>query len=67
VIFGRWSVRGVVAGTAVFGLATALQYALQAANSGVSFHLLLALPYAVTLLILLGVTGRVRAPEWLGR
>ncbi len=67
VIFGRWSVRGSVAGTALFGIAAALQYALQAANRGIPFHLLLATPYVVTLLILCGVTGRVRAPEWLGK
>jgi ABC-type uncharacterized transport system permease subunit len=52
VIFGRWKVRGVLLGTAVFGLAAALQYALQAANRGVPFHLLLAVPYVVTLLSL---------------
>ena len=67
VIFGRWSVRGAVAGTALFGIAAALQYALQAANQGIAFHLLLATPYVVTLLILCGVTGRVRAPEALGK
>ncbi len=67
VIFGRWSVRGSVAGTALFGIAAALQYALQAANQGIAFHLLLATPYVVTMLILCGVTGRVRAPEALGK
>ena len=67
VIFGRWKVRGVFVGTAIFGLAAALQYALQASNRGVPFHLLLAVPYVVTLLILCGVAGRVRAPDWLGK
>lgn len=67
VIFGRWRLKGVILGTAVFGLAAALQYALQASSSGVPYHLLLALPYVVTLLILCGVAGRVRAPESLGR
>lgn len=67
VIFGRWSVRGAIIGTAVFGIAAALQYAVQATDRGVPYHLLLATPYVVTLLILCGVTGRVRAPEWLGR
>jgi ABC-type uncharacterized transport system permease subunit len=67
VIFGRWRVRGAVAGTALFGVAAAMQYALQAMNSGVPFHLLLAVPYVVTLLILCGIAGRVRAPEALGR
>lgn len=67
VIFGRWKVKGALIGTAIFGLTAASQYALQAAGKGVPFHLLLALPYVVTLLILCGVTGRVRAPESLGR
>jgi len=67
VIFGRWKVKGVLLGSAVFGVAAVLQYALQAANGGVQFHLLLAVPYVVTLLILCGIAGRVRAPEALGK
>ncbi len=67
VIFGRWKVKGAVIGSAVFGISAALQYAFQAGNYGLPFHLLLATPYVVTLLILCGITGRVRAPEWLGK
>jgi simple sugar transport system permease protein len=67
VIFGRWKLKGALLGTAIFGLAAALQYALQASNRGLPFHLLLATPYVVTLLILCGVAGRVRAPEALGK
>jgi simple sugar transport system permease protein len=67
VIFGRWKLKGALLGTAIFGLAAALQYALQASNRGLPFHLLLAIPYVVTLLILCGVAGRVRAPEALGK
>ena len=67
VIFGRWKLKGALLGTAIFGLAAALQYALQASSRGVPFHLLLAVPYVVTLLILCGVAGRVRAPESLGK
>jgi ABC-type uncharacterized transport system permease subunit len=66
VIFGRWKIKGALVGTAIFGLAAAMQYALQASNRGLPFHLLLAVPYVVTLLILCGVAGRVRAPESLG-
>ncbi|HET8774697.1 MAG TPA: ABC transporter permease [Thermoanaerobaculia bacterium] len=66
VIFGRWKLKGAVLGTAIFGLATALQYALQASERGVPYHLLLAVPYIVTL-VLCGIAGRVRAPESLGR
>jgi general nucleoside transport system permease protein len=67
VIFGRWKLRGAILGTALFGITAALQYALQSSGRGVPFHLLLALPYVVTLLILCGIAGRVRAPESLGR
>jgi simple sugar transport system permease protein len=67
VIFGRWKVKGVLLGSALFGIAAVLQYALQAASRGVQFHLLLAVPYVVTLLILCGIAGRVRAPEALGK
>ena len=67
VIFGRWKVKGVLLGTALFGAAAALQYAMQAASRGVQFHLLLSIPYVVTLVILCGVAGRVRAPEGLGK
>ena len=67
VIFGRWKVKGIILGTALFGAAAALQYAMQAANQGIQFHLLLAIPYVVTLVILCGIAGRVRAPESLGK
>ena len=67
VIFGRWKVRGAIIGTALFGVAAALQYTLQAMSIGLPFHLLLAVPYVVTLLILCGIAGRVRAPEALGK
>ena len=67
VIFGRWKFKGALLGTTVFGVAAAAQYALQASGGGLPFHLLLALPYVVTLLILCGIAGRVRAPEALGR
>lgn len=67
VIFGRWKMKGALLGTAVFGIAAAGQYALQAAGRGLPFHLLLAIPYVITLLILCGITGRVRAPEALGK
>lgn len=67
VIFGRWKFKGAILGTALFGIAAAAQYALQAMNRGIEFHLLLALPYVVTLLILCGIAGRVRPPEALGR
>jgi general nucleoside transport system permease protein len=67
VIFGRWKFKGAILGTALFGIAAAAQYALQAMNRGIEFHLLLALPYVATLLILCGIAGRVQSPESLGK
>ena len=67
VIFGRWKLKGALAGTAILGVAAAMQYALQSATRGIPFHILLAVPYVVTLLFLCGVAGRVRAPESLGK
>jgi ABC-type uncharacterized transport system permease subunit len=67
VIFGRWRIRGALAGAALFGAAAATQFALQASGRGVPFHLLLALPYVLTIAILCGATGAVRSPEALGK
>jgi ABC-type uncharacterized transport system permease subunit len=67
VIFGRWRIRGSIAGASLFGIAAAAQFAMQAGGRGMPFHLLLALPYLVTIAILCGVTGAVRSPEALGR
>ena len=67
VILGRWSAGGVVAGTMVFGIAAALQYALQAGNLGIPYHLLLAAPYVLALLLLAALQGRAAAPAALGR
>lgn len=67
VIFGRWEVKGALLGSAIFGIAAAAQYALQANGHGLPFHLLLATPYVLTLAILCGIAGRVRPPESLGK
>jgi ABC-type uncharacterized transport system permease subunit len=67
VIFGRWRLRGAIAGASLFGAAAATQFAFQALGRGVPFHLLLALPYIATIAILCGVTGAVRSPEALGK
>jgi len=66
VIFARWQPAGAVAGAALFGVTAALQFFLQSIGSGFPFHLLLALPYIVTLVIL-GTYSNVRAPRALGK
>jgi general nucleoside transport system permease protein len=67
VALGRWSVPGVAFAALLFGLATALQYALQSTGSPMPYQVFLALPYALTLVLLAAGTGRGRAPAALGR
>jgi ABC-type uncharacterized transport system permease subunit len=67
VIFGRWTASGVVAGAALFSASVAVQYQLQATQSGVSYHLLLALPYVITIVVLAFSSAAARSPQALGR
>lgn len=67
VIFGRWRPAGVAAGAALFALSVTLQYYVQAADARVSYHLLLMLPYAITLTVLALMKGGTRGPEALGQ
>jgi ABC-type uncharacterized transport system permease subunit len=67
VIFGRWSPFGALGAALLFAGAKALQYQLQAQLPTQYFPLLLALPYALTILTLAGFAGRTRAPGALGQ
>jgi simple sugar transport system permease protein len=67
VVLGRWNPVGAVLAALLFGLATAVQFAFQAAGLKVPYQLFLMLPYLLTLLALAGVVGRVKAPGALGR
>lgn len=67
VALGRWHPGGVALASLLFGAASALQYFFQSLGLDVPYHAFLALPYALTLLALAGVAGRVRAPAALGR
>lgn len=67
VIFARWQPGRAFAGALLFGLATALQFRLQAANLvAVPYELFLMLPYVLTILALLLSRGRSAAPAVLG-
>jgi ABC-type uncharacterized transport system permease subunit len=66
VVLGRWNPFGVAAAGLVFGAATAMQYWIQALGLSVSYPVVLAVPYVLTLAALAGVAGRVRAPLSLG-
>ncbi len=60
VIFASWSPFMAVAGSYLFGGALSLQLALQAQGVGVSPYLMSAVPYVVTLLVLVLVGRRRR-------
>src|SRR5712691_206711 len=62
VIFGNWSPFRILAGALFFGLIDALQLQLQAIGVSLPHQLLLALPYLLTILVLLGNRRRTKAP-----
>jgi ABC-type uncharacterized transport system permease subunit len=66
VIVGRWNPWGLAAASVLFGGAMALQFGLQALGTVVPYQLFLALPYALTLVVLAGVGGQAAAPSALG-
>ncbi len=67
VALGRWKPHGALAAALLFGAASALQYRFQSQGVVVPYQLFLALPYALTLLVLAGGAGRGRAPAALAR
>jgi len=67
VVLGRWHPVGVALASLAFGAAMALQFLFQTLGLGVPYQLFLMLPYALALLALAGVVGRVRAPADLGK
>jgi ABC-type uncharacterized transport system permease subunit len=66
VIFGRWSAWGILGAALLFGLATALQFHVQALGLPIPYQFPLMLPYVLTLLVLAGYAGTTRAPAALG-
>lgn len=67
VVLGRWRPAGVLVAALVFGAATALQFAFQAAGLRIPYQFFLMLPYVVALVALAGLVGKVRAPAGLGK
>ncbi len=73
VIFGRWSPLRVAAGAFLFGFTDALQLRIQSASGGIEsnvpFEFFQALPYLVTIVVVVVATARARTdaqPESLG-
>lgn len=67
VVLGRWHPLGVALAALLFGAATALQFLFQAMGWTIPYQFFLALPYLLTLILLAGAVGGVRAPAGLGR
>lgn len=66
VILGEWRTGRVAIASILFGAAMALQFTLQAANTGIPYQLFLALPYVLTLVVLTVLGAQDRAPSALG-
>ena len=67
VVLGRWTPLGTAGGALLFGAAFALQYLGQSLGLDLPYQLFLALPYALTLLLLATLRGNAAAPAQLGR
>jgi ABC-type uncharacterized transport system permease subunit len=67
VVFGRWRPLGVLAGSLLFGAASAAQFQFQAAGVAVPYHLLLMLPYVLTLVVLAFASRAARGPAALAQ
>jgi simple sugar transport system permease protein len=61
-IFGRWSPVGATLAALLFGFANALADFLSVIGSPIPNQFLAMLPYAVTIVAVAGLVGRVRAP-----
>jgi general nucleoside transport system permease protein len=62
VIFARWNPYRALGAALMFGLAESLQTRLQAIGVGIPYQFLLALPYILTVLVLISVSRRAEFP-----
>ncbi len=61
-IFGRWRPSGIVVASVLFGMSVYLAENLQTYAIPISTEILLMFPYVVTIFVVSGLIGRVRAP-----
>ncbi len=61
-IFGRWRPFGALGAALLFGFVVSLQSFLQVLNVGIPSAFLSMAPYVITILVVCGLVGRVRAP-----
>jgi simple sugar transport system permease protein len=61
-IFGRWRPSGAVVASVIFGLSVYLSYTLTSYQVPVSLYIIQMFPYLITIAVVAGLIGRVRAP-----
>ena len=61
-IFGRWRPSGAVVASVIFGLSVPLAQLLGQYNVPLSIYILNMFPYLITIFVVAGLIGRVRAP-----
>jgi len=61
-IFGRWRPSGAVVAATIFGLSVYMADNLQTYQIPVSTEILAMFPYVITIAVVSGLIGRVRAP-----
>ena len=61
-IFGRWRPSGAVVASVIFGISVYLSYDLVTYQFPVSIYILQTFPYLITIAVVAGLIGRVRAP-----
>jgi simple sugar transport system permease protein len=66
-IFGRWNPWGALFACLLFGFADALQASAQAVGVPIAPQILLALPYVLTIVALIGAMGRAAPPAFVGK
>jgi simple sugar transport system permease protein len=61
-IFGRWTPLGAVAAAMLFGVSDSLALVLSSLNPQIPSQFLLMIPYLATIVAVVGLVGKVRAP-----
>lgn len=67
VVFGRWTPKGIVLGSLLFGAIEAFSLRAQAYGLQLPYELLLLLPYLITILVYIGLVGRAVGPAALSK
>ena len=68
VIFGKWSPKGILLASLLFGFADALQIRVQMMDAiNIPYQFLLMFPYVLTIIAVTGIVGKSEAPRALGK